>query len=424
MGDFLENVLKSREKKAKQIQTLLKIEPVVVSLKANIPGEDKNINETYILIHIFSGLLLNRYPKAKLNVFNSSDGPYCLYTSLGEDSVTLKKIFMEIENSHPLGRFVDYDVYEKEKSLSRDDFGLSHRKCLICEKDAWVCIKEQTHGSEDLLMVIQDNVNYYIKQVLEEALNKAFLLELNLDPKFGLVTIASNGSHTDMTYETMKTSFTVIIPYLIQMYELGYLTFNINQAFNEVRKIGLKAEEAMLKSTSGVNTYKGAIFLLGVILTALGRFHQRKFNEDLIEIIQTMTASILKELEGHATTFGIKAHQDYRFFTARHEVYYGIPSVLTALGYLKRYSSRNDEALMMTLIKIISLKNDTVALKRAGSIEKYHQIVDLISSIKTYNLEQISQVTTICIKENISFGGSADILIATLFLDLIVDKLV
>ena len=50
----MENVLKSREKKAKQIQTLLKIEPVVVSLKANIPGEDKNINETYILLHIFS----------------------------------------------------------------------------------------------------------------------------------------------------------------------------------------------------------------------------------------------------------------------------------------------------------------------------------------------------------------------------------
>jgi len=79
---------------------------------------------------------------------------------------------------------------------------------------------------------------------------------------------------------------------------------------------------------------------------------------------------------------------------------------------------------MMTLIHIISLKNDTVALKRAGSITKYEQMVDLIRSVKTFNVDQISHVTNICVKENISFGGSADILIAAIFLYLIVDHLV
>lgn len=420
----MEAVLNSREKKAKQIQSLLKVERVVVSLKANIPGKEKDINEAYILLHVFSSILLNKYPEARLNVFNSPEGPYCLYTNIGEDPHKFKKTFIEIEETHPLGRFIDYDVHCADKSLSRSDFGLTNRKCLICEKEAWVCIKEQTHDPADLTMIVKDNVHHYVKQVLEEVLVKSFLLELELEPKFGLVTKSSNGSHQDMNYDTMKSSIFIIVPYLIEMYEVGYYIDDLNVAFDRVRSIGKQAEEAMLKNTNGINTYKGGIFLLGIIITSLGALHQSKFSQDLINIIQKMTSKILKELDGEADTFGKKAYQEYKFYTARHEVYYGIPSVLEALSFLNRYKNRDNEALMMTLIKIISLKNDTVALKRAGSITKYEQIVDLISSIKTYNIDQISQITNICLKENMSFGGSADILIAAIFLDLIIDHLV
>ena len=419
----MEAVLNSKEKKAKQIQSLLKVERVVVSLKANIPGKEKEIHEAYILLHIFSSILLNKYPEARLNVFNSPEGPYCLYTHIKEDPHSLKRAFIEIEETHPLGRFVDYDIHCSDKSLSRSDFGLTNRKCLICEKEAWVCIKEQTHNPADLTMIVKDNVHYYVKQVLEEVLVKSFLLELDLEPKFGLVTKSSSGSHQDMNYEMMRSSVFTIVPYLIEMYEVGYSIDDLKVAFDRVRHIGKQAEEAMLKNTKGINTYKGAIFLLGVIMTSLGAFHQSKFSQDLINIIQKMTSNILQELEGQADTFGIKAFQEYKFYTARHEVYYGIPSVLEALSFLKRYKNRDQEALMMTLIHIISLKNDTVALKRAGSITKYEQMVDLISSIKTFNINQISQVTNICVKENMSFGGSADIFIAALFLDLIVDHL-
>ncbi|MDD2575116.1 MAG: triphosphoribosyl-dephospho-CoA synthase [Acholeplasmataceae bacterium] len=419
----MEAVLNSREKKAKQIQSLLKVEQVVVSLKANIPGNEKDINEAYILLHIFSGILLNKYPEAKLNVFNSPEGPYCLFTSIGEDPHRLKKVFIEIEETHPLGRFIDFDVHCSDNSLSRSDFGLTNRKCLICEKEAWVCIKERTHNPADLTMIVKDNVHYYVKQVLEEVLVKSFLLELDLEPKFGLVTKSSNGSHQDMNYDIMKSSVFTIVPYLIDMYEVGYSVADVSIAFEKVRSMGKQAEKAMLKNTNGINTYKGAIFLLGVILTSLGALHQSKFSQDLTNIIQKMTSKILNELEGQAKTFGIKAYQEHKFYTARHEVYYGIPSVLEALSFLNRYQNRDQEALMMTLITIISLKNDTVALKRAGSITKYESIVDLISSIKTFDIDQISQVTNICVKENMSFGGSADILIAAIFLDLIVDHL-
>ena len=68
----------------------------------------------------------------------------------------------------------------------------------------------------------------------------------------------------------------------------------------------------MLKiNQGGVNTYKGAIFFLlgGVILTALGKgISSKKFNEDLIEIIQTMTGINIKRIRrDKRTTFWDKS---------------------------------------------------------------------------------------------------------------------
>ena len=100
-----------------------------------------------------------------------------MYAHINEDPHSLKRAFIEIEETHPLGRFVDYDIHCSDKSLSRSDFGLTNRKCLICEKEAWVCIKEQTHNPADLTMIVKDNVHYYVKQVLEDVLVKSFLLE-------------------------------------------------------------------------------------------------------------------------------------------------------------------------------------------------------------------------------------------------------
>ena len=48
------------------------------------------------------------------------------------------------------------------------------------------------------------------------------ILELNLDPKFGMVTAKSQGSHSDMNYELMKRSIGIITPYLALMAISGF----------------------------------------------------------------------------------------------------------------------------------------------------------------------------------------------------------
>ena len=70
----------------------------------------------------------------------------------------------------------------------------------------------------------------------------------------------------------------------------------------------------------------------------------------------------------------------------------------------------------MTLIRIISLSEDTVLLKRAGSLERYEYFKQKVSSIEQYDKNQINQITNECIKENISFGGSSDLLAVLIFI--------
>lgn len=64
----------------------------------------------------------------------------------------VKRMAMELEQTHPLGRLWDIDVLEPHgKILSRSDFELPPRNCLICKQPATVCAREQTHPLADLI---------------------------------------------------------------------------------------------------------------------------------------------------------------------------------------------------------------------------------------------------------------------------------
>jgi triphosphoribosyl-dephospho-CoA synthetase len=74
------------------------------------------------------------------------------------------------------------------------------------------------------------------------------------------------------------------------------------------------------------------------------------------------------------------------------------------------------ETLLMTLIGLIRDVEDTVLLKRAESLDRYLYYRKLIGSITNFDEERIKEITRECIENNLSFGGSADLLIVTIFL--------
>ena len=94
--------------------------------------------------------------------------------------------------------------------------------------------------------------------VLAEAAVTALRQELDTTPKPGLVDLEGCGSHSDMDYALMLRSIAALRPWFVK----------IAAHDGDLVAIGIEAEAAMLAATGGVNTHKGALFCLGLVLSA------------------------------------------------------------------------------------------------------------------------------------------------------------
>lgn len=90
--------------------------------------------------------------------------------------------------------------------------------------------------------------------------------ELALSPKPGLVTLVDNGSHEDMDAHTFMRSLFALRSYFVRIAEAGHAGAD----FAELERCGIAAEARMLAATQGVNTHRGAVFMLGLLCAAAG----------------------------------------------------------------------------------------------------------------------------------------------------------
>jgi triphosphoribosyl-dephospho-CoA synthase len=90
--------------------------------------------------------------------------------------------------------------------------------------------------------------------------------ELALAPKPGLVSFVDNGSHDDMDANTFMRSLFALRRYVVHMAELG----TARVPFSVLERCGIAAEGRMLAATGGINTHRGAIFVMGLLCAAVG----------------------------------------------------------------------------------------------------------------------------------------------------------
>jgi len=90
--------------------------------------------------------------------------------------------------------------------------------------------------------------------------------ELSLAPKPGLVTLIDCGSHEDMDARTFMRSLLALRRYFVQIAEAGFGGAD----FAVLERRGIAAEARMLVATRGINTHRGAIFMLGLLCAAAG----------------------------------------------------------------------------------------------------------------------------------------------------------
>lgn len=393
-------ILQDRETKNRYIQKLIS-NYQIISLKANIPGINKNINDSIILLEIFDQLL-NTLGYKKNNILSGDDGTMYIY--LVDKNLNIKEDMVKIEETHPLGRFIDIDVFNESISYNRKNL----RKCYLCDNPAFVCARNQNHNLVELTDFIHKKVENYLIETVKLMCNEAIMEELNLHPKFGLVTPYTNGSHNDMNYELMIKAKNAIVDNFLEMFIVGFQNDNINNIFKIIRDIGKNAEKKMFNETSGINAYKGLIFDLGLIVASIG-YKLSHFNDDIniFNVVKEMTKGLTKELEHGNDTFGKTAFQKYKISGARGEAENGFIHV----QHLLKDNLDNTRSL----IYLISNIDDTVLLKRCKTYQKYLNIKDMFKLVDNSN-ESIEKLNKYCIENNLSFGGAADLLIVYLFI--------
>ncbi|MGN0403697.1 MAG: triphosphoribosyl-dephospho-CoA synthase CitG [Bariatricus sp.] len=279
----------------------------------------------------------------------------------------------------------------------------------------------------------KEQMELFIK--MEQCLKEALLGEVFTTPKPGLVDLRDSGAHVDMDWTTFVKSAQAITPYLVEMAKAGYYhKGSLENLFLNIRKIGINAELAMFQATNGVNTHKGAIFTLGILGAAAGycyRWNKAFTVSEILETARGMTERVLeKEFENmnhrEPLTHGEKLYRRYGEKGIRGEAQKGFP-IIGEIAYpaMKECRSRglnwnltNMNVLLYTMTKL----QDTNVLSR-GTYEELTWVKKTAKSIlRMGGAGTINGYFTVqcmngeCIRKNISPGGAADILAATLFL--------
>ncbi|WP_426709134.1 triphosphoribosyl-dephospho-CoA synthase CitG [Cetobacterium sp. SF1] len=439
----LDQFLLDREERAdRQFALIDKFNLPLISLRSNYPGENKNAfipREILEIIHEEIQNILGNSIKYEENIISLEGKTFLLIVKM--NAIDLKKLVMEIEEKHLLGRCVDIDIFNENKEpLSRTDLGYSKRKCFLCDNLAFACGRSMAHTHEE----IQDNIktryiNYLsydkkrenIIDTIGDLALKAMILEVSAFPSFGLVSPLSNGSHKDMNFFTFIDSSFAIKPYLKKMAKVGFSPLSLDIIFSQIRKIGIVAEEEMFLATSGVNTHKGMIFLMGiaVAITSKVLYEDDDFSS-ISKYISLMCKDILKDFENininSKLTHGEKLFLNHGITGIRGEVKNGLQSIFKGSIDIFEESLNKDsdinKAMIQTLLFLMGELEDSTILHRQN-IDTLKEIQKtakkLLKSGGIYNSENVSIIKTLedeYITRRISPGGAADSLAVTIFL--------
>lgn len=260
---------------------------------------------------------------------------------------------------------------------------------------------------------------------------RALLYEVVTLPKPGLVDPVDHSTHPDMDVYAFIDSSASLIPYFENCIAAAQnADDDLLNLFEKIRVLGIEAEKKMFTATGEVNTHKGAIFSLGIILTAFAyaqKNHPNYTLNDIQAIIQQMTCNILDDFHHHQDTAGKKQFAKYHLTGARGEAYRGFPTVFKiGIPYLTQTDGTTQEKLINTLLFLAANVEDSNLLKRSNDPQIFEWVK---AQIKIFferggyqtdaGKEFLNQLNREFTKRNLSLGGTADMLIATIFVCLV-----
>lgn len=167
-GITLEQLLEARDQRRRlQLATLGRIcGKTLIVLTVNIPGSVKRTG--YSVAAGLAGVaeLCRRLGDsvAEVDIRDLNTG-FEAFVVARQSNDEAKRLAMDIERDHPLGRLLDIDVIGSDGvPVSRGQFGEESRRCLICGDDARVCMRLRRHPVEELTAKIKGICNGYFRR--------------------------------------------------------------------------------------------------------------------------------------------------------------------------------------------------------------------------------------------------------------------
>lgn len=78
------------------------------------------------------------------------------------DALAIKRVTVSLEDSHPLGRLWDFDVFcPQSGALNRARLERAGRRCLVCDEPAHACARSRRHPLPDVIARIEEMLNAY-----------------------------------------------------------------------------------------------------------------------------------------------------------------------------------------------------------------------------------------------------------------------
>ncbi len=431
----LPDMLAAREARARRQQRLLaRHHKPLISFTLNIPGPQKNSpliarGFDLALERLESRLKRHGVPVIARELTRAFTGNEALF-ALDAEALDLKRLTCRLEEADGLGRLMDIDVLDQEGAkIPRESAGCRPRPCLLCDKPAMLCAPGRAHPAEELFFKAEEIITAALRaahaRLIGKLAQESLVTEALVTPKPGLVDQANSGAHRDMSLASLMTSACALRGYFEDAALTGMRLSGDAPScvMASLRPLGLEAEAAMYEATGGVNAHKGAIYALGILCAAAGRLAEKQSAVNagslldtaaLIAADEALALPALAEKEGG--TAGLRLYAASGVTGARGEAAAGFPAVRhTALPRLRQYLAEGhsaNDALAFTLIHLMAEVQDTNLMKRAGA-GRYPEVLQEIRALLAsppLRLSAIRRLDEQFIAENLSPGGSADLL--------------
>jgi triphosphoribosyl-dephospho-CoA synthase len=255
----------------------------------------------------------------------------------------------------------------------------------------------------------------------------ALIDEATLTPKPGLVDMRGRGAHVDLSWGLMCDSALALRPAFYAMAVAGSKLDSLTQLREKIGQLGRDGEHRMTQVTGGVNTHRGAIWALGLLVTAAAQDLSVSDPHSVARRAARLAQTGDQFAPARTGNKGELACLTYKVGGARAQAQTGFPFVVdVALPCLTMSRQRGDSettSRLNALLAVMAMLDDTCVLSRGGSAALAsvqagaRQVLALGGAASAAGKLAFKNLEAELLHRHISPGGAADMLAAALFLD-------